>query len=37
MRLDELYGSDAELRFERSSLGGLEVSIRLPWRAAAEV
>jgi sensor histidine kinase YesM len=31
-RLAELYGASAEVRFGQSSLGGLAVSLRLPYR-----
>jgi len=33
-RLSELYGPRAELRFGRSGLGGLAVTVRIPFRAA---
>jgi two-component sensor histidine kinase len=34
LRLSELYGSRAELRLSPSDRGGLEVSVRMPFRAA---
>ena len=37
LRLSELYGSGAELRLSPSDRGGLEVSVRLPFRVAAQV
>ena len=34
-RLSEMYGTHSEIRFSRSSMGGLAVSITLPFREAA--